>query len=134
MDFGGQAKQFSSDWIAERMGLSSEWVGDHSSLAKSLLEATAANGRLSVVECYALGIDPEDPDEDFVITEFPMKANGMPDLSKLKYEPSSDKWELPGLRVRVMGAASLAGPWSEVTDGGEPDSAYRFFKVTVELP
>ena len=89
---------------------------------------------MSVVECYALGIDPEDPDEDFVITEFPIKANGMPDLSKLKYEPPADKWELPGLRVRVMGATNLAGPWSEVTDGGEPDPAYRFFKVEVVVP
>jgi hypothetical protein len=134
VDFGGQAKLFSTDWIAGRMGLSSEWVKGHSSLVKSLLGATAANGRLSVVECYALGIDPEDPDVDFVITEFPMKANGMPDLSKLKYEPSSDNWELPNLTIRVMGATDLLGPWSEVTDGGEPGTAYRFFKVEVVVP
>jgi hypothetical protein len=99
---------------------------------KDSLESTAANGRLSVVECYALGLDPEVATDDLVITEFPMKANGTPDLANLKYEPSADKWTLPGIAARVLGAPDLAGPWQEVQGGDE--ASLRFFKVVIVVP
>ena len=61
-----------------------------------------------------------------------MKANGTPDLANLKYEPSEEKWNLPGLTVRVLGAPDLAGPWQEVQDGDE--ASLRFFKVEIVAP
>ena len=132
VNFGGKTTSLSSDWIGRMMGLWAEWVENHQALAKSILEGTAANGRLSVVECYALGLDPENETDDFVITEFPMKADGTPDLAKLKYEPSEDRWTLPGLTARVFGASDLAGPWQEVRIGDE--AQYRFFKVVIVAP
>ena len=130
--FGGKAEPLSTEWIGWMLDVWPEWVVDHQTLTKSILEATAANGRLSVVECYALGLDPEVATDDLVITELPMKADGTPDLAKLKYEPSEDRWTLPGLTARVLGASDLAGPWQEVRVGDE--THYRFFKVVIEVP
>ena len=125
------SEPFSADWIAERMGVSTEWIESHSALAKSMLEATAANGRLSVVECYVLGIDPEDPGEDFEITWFGMKADGSPDLENIRFSPPREKWSL-GLQFRLKGKATLADEWQDVPDAGEP--TFRFFKAEAVLP
>ena len=132
VDFGGKTISLSTAWVSQMMGRPADWVEGNHAYVKSFLESTSANGRLSVVECYALGLDPEVATDDLVITEFPMKANGTPDLANLKYEPSADKWNLPGLTVRVLGAPDLAGPWQEVQDGDE--ASLRFFKVEIVAP
>ena len=132
VDFGGKTISLSTAWVSQMMGRPADWVEGNHAYVKTFLESTAANGRLSVVECYALGLDPEVATDDLVITEFPMKANGTPDLANLKYEPSADKWNLPGLTVRVLGAPDLAGPWQEVQDGDE--ASLRFFKVEIVAP
>jgi hypothetical protein len=93
---------------------------------------TAANGR-KVWECYVVGLDPESATNDFRITSFPMKADGTPDLAKLAFEPPTSKWNVPGARAVIKGAAALdAADWPEVTEQNK--SSFRFFKVTVELP
>jgi len=94
-------------------------------------KATAANGR-KVWECYVVGLDPEDAEEDFRITRFPMKADGTPDLANLEFEPTQDKWNVQGANPVIKGAAALGGDWQTVT--GENQSGFRFFKVVVELP
>jgi len=132
VDFGGKTISLSTAWVSQMMGHPADWVEGNHAYVKTFLESTAANGRLSVVECYALGLDPEVATDDLVITEFPMKANGTPDLANLKFEPSADKWNLPGLTVRVLGSPDLAGPWQEVQDGDE--ASLRFFKVEIVAP
>ena len=81
-----------------------------------------------------LGLDPENGDatNDFRIVSFPMKADGTPDLGKLVFEPPPAKWNVPGARAVIEGAATLDGQWDEVPSGGNP--AYRFFRVRVALP
>ena len=92
---------------------------------------TAANGR-KVWECYVLGLDPENPASDFKIVSLPMKADGTPDLENIVFEPTPDEWNMPAAQPVLKGAATLEGPWETVQDGNE--SAFRFFKVVVELP
>ena len=97
--------------------------------ANSVLSHTAANGNRSVAECYLLGVDPEDPDDDFKITRFWMDG-GKPmfefshtrDGSGVSFEP----------RIRKMGKAALGDAWQVVPSGGNP--AFRFFTVEVALP
>ena len=100
---------------------------------EAVRNGTAANGR-KIWECYVLGLDPENGDatNDFRIVSFPMKADGMPDLGKLVFEPPTAKWNVPGARAVIEGAAALGGEWQEVPVGGNP--AFRFFRVKVALP
>ena len=129
VNFGGQAMWFSTEWIGARMGVADEWVENNAQSVKASLEATAANGRLSVVECYALGIDPEAPDEDFVIREFNLKEDGTPDIENVKFSPSREKWTLD-MKYKVKGKARLSDEWQDVPSGG--GSSFRFFKLVVE--
>ena len=96
------------------------------------LRATAANGRLSVVECYVIDLDPESTTNDFKITYFPMKADGTPDLENIVFDPPEARWNVEGARPVVKGAASLGGEWQAVTE--ENKAGFRFFKVEVVLP
>jgi len=117
-----------------------EWLQTYPSVNAALdagdvsavLQATAANGRMSVADCYVVGVDPEKADEDFRITKFPMKADGTPDLANLEFEPTQDKWNVQGASPVIKGAAALGGEWQAVTD--ENKAGFRFFKVVVELP
>ena len=61
-----------------------------------------------------------------------MKADGTPDLANIVFDPPQSKWNVPGARAVIKGAATLAGPWQEVPEGGNP--SFRFFKVEVALP
>ena len=61
-----------------------------------------------------------------------MKADGTPDFANVVFDPPQAQWNVPDAPVVWKGAATLAGPWGDVTAGGNP--AYRFFKVVVELP
>jgi hypothetical protein len=92
----------------------------------------AANGCRTVGECYALGIDPEDPNDDLKITDFEMK-DGKPVITLNHTEDGSGSSFLP--RVKTLGKANLADSteeWREVPEGGDP--SMRFFKVEVEMP
>ena len=48
------------------------------------------------------------------------------------------EWNVPSARAVLKGAATLAGPWEEVSAGGgalgESVLPLRFFKVVVVLP
>ena len=101
--------------------------------ALAALQSTAANGR-KVWECYVLGLDPENGDatNDFRIVSFPLKADGTPDLGRFAFEPPQAKWNVPGARAVIKGAAELGGEWQEATEQNK--ASLRFFKVEVELP
>ena len=91
---------------------------------------TAANGCRTVGECYALGIDPEDPDDDLKITDF--KMDGTKPVITLNHtaDGSGNSFED---RVKVLGKAELSDTeWQEVPEDGDPD--LRFFKVNVSMP
>ncbi len=110
------------DTISERI----EAAGDDAS--EALLEP-AANGR-KVWECYVLGIDPEDQDDDFKIVEFKMK-DGKPEITlNHTKDGSGNSFED---RIKILGRAELnEGEWQEVSAEGNPE--HRFFKVGVEMP
>ena len=91
--------------------------------------------RLSVVECYVVGLDPGIATNDSRITSFPMKADGTPDLENIAVDPPKSQWNVPGARAVVKGAATLDGEWKSVEGATAAEkAAMRFFKVTVELP
>ena len=96
---------------------------------------TAANGRMSVVGCYVLGLDPQDAASDFRIASFPMKADGTPDFANVTFDPPKAQWNVPDAPVTWKGAATLEGPWRTVTvEGGSPGTArptMQFFKAVV---
>ena len=95
-------------------------------------KATAANGRMSVAECYLVGLDPQSATNDFKITSFPMNADGTPDVEHIVFDPPQARWNVPAT-YKVKGAANLNdGDWLEVTEGNK--GAFRFFKVEVVLP
>lgn len=92
---------------------------------------TAANGCRTVGECYELGIDPEDPNDDLRITDFKM-VDGKPVITLNHTVDGSGNSFLP--RAKTLGKSSLTGQeeWREVPEEGDPDM--RFFKVAVEMP
>ena len=91
---------------------------------------TAANGCKTVGECYALGIDPEDPDDDLKIAEFTIK-DGKPEITlNHTKDGSGNSFED---RIKILGKTELSdAEWQEVPPEGNP--AHRFFKVGVEMP
>ena len=92
--------------------------------------ATAANGCRTVGECYALGINPEDPNDDLKINHFEMK-DGKPVITLNHTEDGSGNSFVP--RVKTLGKANLNdSDWVEVPESGDP--SMRFFKVDVEMP
>ena len=94
---------------------------------------TGANGH-RVWESYVIGADPNDKDDMFRITAFPMKADGTPDLENLAIAPPQSKWNVEGAQPVLKGKATLdgAGEWQTVTEENKSDM--RFFKVEVVLP
>ena len=73
---------------------------------------TAANGCRTVGECYALGIDPEDPDDDLKIAEFTIK-DGKPEITLNHTKDGSGKSFED--RVKILGKAELTdAEWQEV--------------------
>lgn len=102
------------------------WLGRRTMRAAT---DVAANGR-KVWECYLLGLDPEEADDDFRIASFEV-VDGVPaftfshtrDGSGVSFEP----------RIRILGKARLDdAAWTEMPEGGDP--ALRFFKAEVALP
>ena len=119
------------------INLPTEWLRCYPSFAMQAsdnpLEASeliSANGCRTVGECYALGIDPEDPNDDLKITDFKME-DGKPviTLNHTK-DGSGNSFEA---RIKTLGKANLTDEdWVDVTD--KDQSAYRFFKVKVDMP
>ncbi|MBQ6339520.1 MAG: leucine-rich repeat domain-containing protein [Kiritimatiellae bacterium] len=125
----GERVNVSTNWICEVLEVPISWFSTRPAQISTLLDALAANRTRSVAECYALGIDPDDPADDFQITRFWME-DGKPMFEFSHTADGSGKSFEP--RIRTMGKANLSDEWSPVPDGGNP--AYRFFKVEVELP
>ena len=125
---GGKSVTVPGAWIAEHSALVEAAGGD----ASAALAATAANGRMSVAECYVVGVDPEIATNDFKITSFPLKADGTPDIEHIVFNPPQARWNVPAT-YKVKGAANLSDKeWPEVTEGNKAN--FRFFKVEVVLP
>ena len=100
--------------------------------ASDVVATTAANGKRSVAECYVLGVDPEDPDDDLKIAGFKME-DGKPVITLNHTKDGSGNSFMP--RVKTLGKADIkntAEEWREVPVYG--DSSMRFFKVIVEVP
>jgi len=114
-------------WFAEKAtNLFSASNGDVDAAAAMV----AANGCRTVGECYELGIDPEDPDDDLKIAEFEMK-DGKPVITLNHTEDGSGNSFMP--RVKTLGKSNLSdAEWREVPEEG--DDTMRFFKVEVEMP
>ena len=132
--------RITSDWLSSFSSIFNTSNGDIAT-ASSL---PAANGCRTVGECFELGINPEDPDDDFRITNFEMK-DGKPVITLNHTEDGSGNSFLP--RVKTLGAKSLdasaqgtkspgtAAQWDDMADVADPEAAgYRFFKVEVEMP
>jgi len=115
---GGKTVTVPATWFADKTGRAATDV--------------AANGR-KVWECYMVGLDPESDTNDFKIVSFPMGADGLPDISAIRFDPPQTKWNVQGATPVLKGKASLdGGEWHAVTD--ENKSQMRFFRVEVELP
>ena len=114
-----------------------EWFDRHTTITSvangdiaTAVAMPAANGCRTVGECYALGIDPEDPDDDLKISHFEMK-DGKPVITLNHTEDGSGNSFTP--RVKTLGKANLNdSDWVEVPESGNP--SLRFFKVEVEMP
>ena len=130
VDVGGKSVTVPTDWLTNITERIEAAGGD----AVAALQATAANGRLSNVECYVFGLDPEDVTNDLKIVSFPMKADGTPDLENIAVDPPKAQWNVQGARAVVYGAATLDGEWKSVEGATAAEkAAMRFFKVEVEV-
>ena len=127
---GGVFMAVPGSWILKHQMLFDSMEGD----LTSVLESSAANGRMSVAECYVVGLDPQSATNDFKITSFPLKADGTPDLDAILsgIDPPQSKWNVSGARPVIKGAASLDAEFVPVTEGNKAN--FRFFKVEVVLP
>lgn len=129
---GGKTVTVPEAWLAAHEEILQESGGD----AVAALQAPAANKRLTVAQCYILGLDPEEPESDFRIVSFPMGTDGKPDISKIEFEPDEGEWNVSGARAVLKGAPSLGDATWKAVEGASDDekAAFRFFKVEVELP
>jgi len=113
-------------WMSRFLSIFTASSGDIATAAAM----TAANGCRTVGECYALGINPEDPNDDLKISHFEIK-DGKPVITLNHTEDGSGNSFVP--RVRTLGKANLNDTdWIEVPESGDP--SLRFFKVEVEMP
>ena len=126
--------RFVATWTA----MTTDYLNQHPPIATAsggdivtAANMTAANGCRTVGECYALGIDPEDPNDDLKITDFKME-DGKPVITLNHTEDGSGNSFMP--RVKTLGKATLSDEeeWREVPEEG--DETMRFFKVDVEMP
>ena len=104
--------------------VSSSWLAENTTRAPT---DDAANG-LPVWECYVLGLDPEDSDDDFRITKFWM--DGAIPMFEVNHTKDGDGNSFVP-RIRKLGKAKLTDKWSPVPEGGE--DSFRFFTVEVTL-
>ena len=52
--------------------------------------------------------------------------------SRVATLPKTNRWTGAEIQAVLKGAASLEGPWADVTE--ENKAGFRFFKVVVEVP
>ena len=124
---GGDRVSVPAGWLSAWPEILSSAGGDLTAAFRS----TAANGKRSVAECYALGLDPTLATNDFRIVSFEM-VDGK---TKVEWEPKTNRWTGAEIQAVLKGTESLDGEWHEVDKASESDKAkYRFFKVVVELP
>lgn len=124
-------------YIAWWTDMTETYLNQHANLASAAngdiataAAMTAANGCRTVGECYALGIDPEDPNDDFKIIDFRMDGD-KPVITLNHTEDGSGNSFEP--RIKTLGKANVTdAEWREVPENG--DATMRFFKVTVEIP
>lgn len=116
-------------WINDVLGVPETSYSSNPTTVISLLNMPAANGKRTIAECYALGIDPEDPNDDLTITDFKME-NGIPVITLNHSEDGSGNSFMS--RVKTLGKSNLAdAEWLTVPADGNP--VLRFFKVVVEV-
>ena len=127
----------SMTFTPEMTAMTTTYLDQHSNIAAAsggdiatAAAMPAANGCRTVGECYALGIDPEDPNDDFKITDFKIE-DGKPVITLNHTKDGSGNSFEP--RIKTLGKANLTdSDWVDVTD--KDQSPYRFFKVTVDMP
>ena len=103
-------------------------VADEPEAYEAAAFATAANGR-KVWTCYALGLDPTVPSDDFRITRFWMDG----DKPMFEYSHTTDgSGKSFEEYINKLGKAKLTDNWQLVPADGNP--AFRFFTVEVVFP
>lgn len=130
-----------SAWRILTGGMTQAWLDAHPALSAAsggdiatAAAMTAANGCRTVGECYALGIDPEDPEDDLRITRYE-GVGGKPVLT-LNHTADGSGKSFAG-QIRTFGAKELdeEDGWEDVTEMENPGAAgYRFFRAEVEMP
>ena len=126
----GESVNVSTNWACQTLGIPVSWFLSRPSFVTAVLEIPAANGTRSIAECYALGIDPEDPYDDFRIIRFWMKDDKP--MFEFSHTVDGDGRSFEA-RIRKSGKVSLDdNTWEPVPKEGNP--TFRFFKVTVEMP
>jgi hypothetical protein len=106
-------------------------IRDEFDVYESIARGESMN-RFKVWECYAIGLDPRNATNEFKITSFQLRADGTPDLTNIKFEPSVNMWNLPSAKPMIMGTSDLiSGEWRVLLEGD--NTACRFFKIGVSL-
>ena len=127
-----QETTFSARWT----GMTQEWLNRHQTVSTAAngdiataAAMPAANGRCTVGECYSLGVNPEDLNDDLRIVGF-KKEDGKPVITLNHTTDGSGNSFLPC--VKTFGKKTLLDVnWTDITD--KDQSEYRFFKVRVDL-
>lgn len=114
------------DWLTRQNGISTASNGDIATAAAM----PAANGRRTVGECFACGIDPEDPDDDLKIVKFEMQG-AKPEITlNHTKDGAGNSFED---RVKILGKENISDlEWQDVPPEGDPK--LHFFTVDVEMP
>ena len=106
-----------------------EWIKryytDYDIDYEAIANATAANGQ-KVWTCYALGINPMDPSDDFRITKFWMDGNKP--MFEYNHTTDGDGKSFEGY-IKKLGKVKMTDTWQSVPDDGNPD--FRFFTAEV---
>lgn len=130
--------EYYADWVANQTyGMTQNWLEGYQTISTAsngdiarAAAITAANGCRTVGECYALGINPEDPNDDLKITDFKME-DGKPVIKLNHTEDGSGNSFADS--VRTLGKEKLTdAEWQEVPENGNPD--FRFFTIGVDMP
>lgn len=124
-------------YVARWTNMTAEYLSSYPTVAAAsgndiatAANLTAANGCRTVGECYALGINPEDPNDDLKIVDFKV-GDGNPVITLNHTADGSGVSFAP--RIKTLGKADMSDSvWIDVTE--KDQSAYRFFKVEVDLP
>lgn len=125
---GNRGSESYLSYLANLIGSASALISasDYDAKEKSL----AANGCRTVGECYATGVDPQDPDDDLKIKSFEMK-DGKPVIT-LNHTKDGAGNSLES-RIRMLGKEDLSDmEWVDITDTDK--SPFRFFRMKVDLP